>query len=44
MQSVFAITTKLIASKKCFCKEAFCNNFGRNGKPMDVVKNTFGKV
>ena len=31
MQSVFVIITKLIASKKYFCKEVFCNNFGRDG-------------
>ena len=31
MQSVFVIITKLIASKKYFCKELFCNNFGRDG-------------
>ena len=31
MQSVFVIITKLIASNKYFCKEVFCNNFGRDG-------------
>ena len=31
MQSVFVIITKLIASKHYFCKEVFCNNFGRDG-------------
>ena len=31
MQSVFVIITKLIASKNYFCKEVFCNNFGRDG-------------
>ena len=31
MQSVFVIITKLIASKHYFCKEVFCNNFGRGG-------------
>ena len=31
MQSVFVIITKLIASKNYFCKEFFCNNFGRDG-------------
>ena len=31
MQSVFVIITKLIASKSYFCKEVFCNNFGRDG-------------
>ena len=32
MQSVFVLVTKLIASKNYFCKEVFCNNFGRVGK------------
>ena len=31
MESVFVIITKLIASKNYFCKEVFCNNFGRDG-------------
>ena len=31
MKSVFVIITKLIASKNYFCKEVFCNNFGRDG-------------
>ena len=31
MQSVFVILTKLIASKSYYCKEVFCNNFGRDG-------------
>ena len=30
MQSVFVIITKLIASNNYFCKEGFCNNFGRD--------------
>ena len=33
MESVFVIITKLIASKKYFCKMVFCNNFGRDGMP-----------
>ena len=33
MQSAFVIITKLIASKSYFCKEVFCNNFGRNNIP-----------
>ena len=32
MQSAFVIITKLLASKNDFCKEVFCNNFGRDGK------------
>ena len=31
MQNVFVIITKLIASNNYFCKEVFCNNFGRDG-------------
>ena len=31
MQSAFVIITKLIASKNYFCKEVFCNDFGRDG-------------
>ena len=31
MQTVFVIITKLIASENYFCKEVFCNNFGRDG-------------
>ena len=34
MQSVLAIITKLIASKNYFCKEVFCNNFGRDGSVL----------
>ena len=30
MQSVFVIITKFIGSKHYFCKEFFCNNFGRD--------------
>ena len=30
MQSVFVMITKLIASKTYFCKEVFCNKFGRD--------------
>ena len=37
MQSVFVIITKLIASKIYFCKEVFCNNFGRDGKFWGVI-------
>ena len=31
MQSDFVIITKIIASKNYFCKEVFCNDFGRDG-------------
>ena len=31
MQSVFVRITKLIASTNDFCREVFCNNFGRAG-------------
>ena len=31
MQCVFVTITKLTASKNYFCKEVFCNNFGRDG-------------
>ena len=34
MQSVFVEITKLIASKHYFCKEFFCNNFGRGGRAL----------
>ena len=33
MQSVFVTVTKLIDSNNYFCKEVFCNNFGRDGMP-----------
>ena len=41
MQSVFAIITKLIASRNYFCKEVFCNNFGRDG--IGLRKSSFAK-
>ena len=31
MQNAYVIITKLIDSKKYFCKEFFCNYFGRDG-------------
>ena len=40
MQSVFVRITKLIASEIYFCKEVFCNNFGRDGTvhlKIDIV-------
>ena len=37
MQRVFVIITKLIASKNYFCKEVFCNNFGRDGSDVDAA-------
>ena len=42
MQSVFVIITKVIASKNYFCKEVFCNNFGRDGNVI-VVFQALGK-
>ena len=55
MQSAFVIITKLIASKNHFCKEVFCNHFGRAGTPeigeppLALLANkglskTFGKI
>ena len=45
MQSVFVIITKLVASKKYFCKEVFCNDFGRVGSVLGLSpqrsENTF---
>ena len=41
MQSVFVIITKLIASKHYFCKEVFCNNFGRDGIELFFVSVTY---
>ena len=39
MQSVFVMITKLIASTNCFCKEGFCNDFGRNGTLLLAHQN-----
>ena len=36
MHSVFVIITKVIASENYFCKEVFCNNFGRDGTAWPV--------
>ena len=43
MQSVFVIVTKLIASGNIFCKEVFCNNFGRDGTFQHFEENTTRK-
>ena len=45
MQSVFAIVAKLIASINYFCKEVFCNNFGRDGtlRPLYVTDMMFSR-
>ena len=43
MQSVFEIITKLIASKHYFCKEFFCNNFGRIGTGINSPNNFIGR-
>ena len=40
MQSVFVIITKLIASENYFCKEFFCNNFGRGGSGPHTAESS----
>ena len=42
MQCVFVIITKLIASEHYFCKEVFCNNFGRDGMFVKSLCNKLG--
>ena len=44
MQSGFVTIAKLIAPKHYFCKEVFCNNFGRDGTIIGHCPRTLRPV